>query len=119
VPTRRGCSGCSASTPAPTSPFPPPPAWRDNLGYAEHQLGNFGDAVGCYGRALAIFRDFGERFYEAEILTHLGDTRQVADDLQRAREAWQRALAILEDLGHSDADEFRAKLASLPPPVTE
>jgi DNA-binding XRE family transcriptional regulator len=27
VMNRRGCSGCWASTPAPTSPSPPPPAW--------------------------------------------------------------------------------------------
>jgi hypothetical protein len=33
-------------------------------------------------------------------------------DLPRAREAWQQALVILEDLEHPDSDEVRAKLAS-------
>jgi hypothetical protein len=30
-----------------------------------------------------------------------------------ARDAWQQALAILEELHHADADEVRAKLGQL------
>jgi tetratricopeptide (TPR) repeat protein/transcriptional regulator with XRE-family HTH domain len=85
----------------------------DNLGYAEHHLGNFAEAAACYERALAICREFGDRYTETEILTHLGDTCRAAGDLPRAREAWQQALAILDDLGHPDAEQVRAKLASL------
>jgi hypothetical protein len=33
-------------------------------------------------------------------------------ELAQARESWQHALAILEDLQHHDADQVRAKLAS-------
>jgi hypothetical protein len=35
-----------------------------------------------------------------------------AGELARARDAWQQALAILEDLQHPDADQVRAKLAA-------
>ena len=93
-------------------------AW-DSLGYAEHHLGNFADAAACYDRALGIFREFRDRFHEATILTHLGDTRHAGGDLPRARDAWHQALAIFEDLDHPRAEEVSAKLASLPPPVTE
>jgi tetratricopeptide (TPR) repeat protein len=85
----------------------------DSLGYAEHHLGNFAEAAACYERALGIIREFGDRFSEAETLTHLGDTRHAAGDLRRAREAWQQALPIFEDLQHPDADQVRAKLAGL------
>jgi hypothetical protein len=34
-----------------------------------------------------------------------------AGELAQAREAWQQALAILEDLQHPDAGQLRAKLA--------
>jgi hypothetical protein len=40
----------------------------------------------------------------------VGDIRHAADDLPGAREAWQQALTILDDLGHPDADKVRAKL---------
>ena len=86
-------------------------AW-DSLGYAEHHLGNFAEAVACYQRALSISRESGDRYHEAEALTHLGDTHQAAGELAQAREAWQQALAILDDLQHPDADQVRAKLAS-------
>lgn len=83
-------------------------AW-DSLGYAEHQLGNFSEAAACYDRALAIAREIGDRRGEADSLIHLGDTRQ-AGELPQAREAWQQALAILEDLKHPDAGKVRARL---------
>lgn len=85
-------------------------AW-DSLGYAEHHLGNLAEAAACYRRALAIFREFGDRFNEADVLTHLGDTH-AQGELAQAREAWQQALAILDDIQHPDADQVRAKLAS-------
>jgi hypothetical protein len=35
-----------------------------------------------------------------------------AGDLPQARQAWQQALAIFEDLQHPDAEKVRAKLDS-------
>jgi predicted negative regulator of RcsB-dependent stress response len=45
-------------------------------------------------------------------LTHLGDTWRSSGDHQAARDAWQQALDILDDLGHQDAAEVRASLSS-------
>ena len=87
-------------------------AW-DSLGYAEHHLGNLAEAAACYQRALSLYRESGDRFREADTLTHLGDTRHAAGDLAQAREAWQQALAILEDLQHPDAGQVRAKLCRI------
>jgi tetratricopeptide (TPR) repeat protein len=86
-------------------------AW-DSLGYAEHHLGNVAEAAACYERALILYRETGDRFYEAETLTQLGDTRRAAGDLAQAREDWQQALAIFNDLQHPNADKVRVRLAS-------
>jgi len=86
-------------------------AW-DSLGYVEHQLGHHRDAADCYQNALSLFRELGNRFNEADILTHLGDTRHAAGDQQEARAAWKQALDVLDDLHHPDADKVRAKLGS-------
>jgi DNA-binding SARP family transcriptional activator/tetratricopeptide (TPR) repeat protein len=83
----------------------------DSLGYAEHHLGNFAEAAACYERAVGIARVAGDRIYEAEALIHLGETRLADRHPNRAREAWQQALIILDDIHHPDADEVRAKLA--------
>jgi len=90
-------------------------AW-DSLGYAEHRLGNLREAVACYQRSLAIKLELGYRFGAADTLVHLGDTRHVGGQPGPAREAWQQALAIYEDLQHPNADEVRAKLASITDP---
>ena len=60
--------------------------------------------------ALRIFRTLGDRYDEAEILTHLGDALQASGDHQAACNAWHQALAILDDLQHPDAAQVRAKL---------
>jgi tetratricopeptide (TPR) repeat protein len=92
----------------------------DSLGYAEHHMGNLGDAAACYQRALSLHREAGDRFTEAEALTHLGETRQAAGNLTQAREAWRQALVIFEDLrNHDAAGKVRAMLAGAgvrPPP---
>jgi hypothetical protein len=49
-------------------------------------------------------------------LNRLGDVRLAAADPDAARTAWQRALAILADLDHPDADDVRAKLRTAAPP---
>jgi DNA-binding SARP family transcriptional activator/Tfp pilus assembly protein PilF len=82
----------------------------DSLGYAHHHLGDYSEAAACYHRALDLFRGDGDRFHEADTLTHLGDTQHASGDDERARETWRQALAILDDLGHADADQLRARL---------
>jgi hypothetical protein len=48
-----------------------------------------------------------------EVLAHLGDTQQSAGDSGAARDSWQRALAIFDQLGLPDADQIRARLRRL------
>jgi tetratricopeptide (TPR) repeat protein len=83
----------------------------DSLGYIRHQMGNHGQAVDCYQHALEIYEEGGHRYYQADTFTHMADVKQAAGDLDAARDAWQRALAILDDLGHPDAERVRANLA--------
>jgi tetratricopeptide (TPR) repeat protein len=83
-------------------------------------MGNLGEAATCYQRALSLHREAGDRFTQAEALAHLGETWQAVGKPTQARDAWEHALAIFDDLGNSDAaDKVRAMLASAdgrPPP---
>jgi tetratricopeptide (TPR) repeat protein len=86
-------------------------AW-DTLGFIELHLGDHARAIAHFETALAMCREHGDRYSEAEILTHVGDARHTAGGLPRARHAWQQALDIYDDLRHPGADKVRAKLAS-------
>jgi len=82
----------------------------DTLGYAEHQSGDHAAAVACYQRALGLFREFGDRYCQATVLAHLGDTRRAAGQNELARGAWHEAVAILDALHHPYAGTVRARL---------
>jgi tetratricopeptide (TPR) repeat protein/DNA-binding XRE family transcriptional regulator len=84
-------------------------AW-DSLGYVNHRVGNHDDAVACYHCAVKIFRDLGDRFNLAEALTHCGDVHLAAADDRSAHRRWRQSLAILDELGHRNADAVRARL---------
>jgi tetratricopeptide (TPR) repeat protein len=86
-------------------------AW-DSLGYVELHLGNVARAAGHFEVALRLCRDHGDRYFEAEILIHIGDTRHAIGELPQARQAWQQALAIYDNIQHPDASKVRAKLTS-------
>jgi DNA-binding SARP family transcriptional activator/tetratricopeptide (TPR) repeat protein len=85
----------------------------DSLGYAHHHLGHHDQAIACYRRAVDLYEDLGDRYYEANTLTHLGDAHHATSDFRAARDVWQEALAILDDLDHSDAYQVRTKLRDL------
>src|SRR5262249_37814425 len=85
-----------------------------SLGYAHHHLGHHTQAIACYQHALRLLRDLGDRYHEATTLTHLGDTHHTAGNPDAARDAWQQALTILDQLDHPHADTVRAKLHQTP-----
>jgi tetratricopeptide (TPR) repeat protein/DNA-binding XRE family transcriptional regulator len=85
-------------------------AW-DSLGFVHHHLGHHGEAAACYRRAIALYAGLGDRYLQADSLKHLGDSQDAAGDISLARDSWHRALVILDDLAHADADEVRARLA--------
>jgi len=84
----------------------------DTLGYIEHHLGDFAQAAAHFEHALDLSRDHGDRLVEGSVQSHAGDALQDAGELAQAREAWQQALAIYDDLHHPDAEKVRTKIAS-------
>ncbi len=85
----------------------------DSLGFAHQQAGQHAAAIGCYQQALDQYREIGSRWGVAETLGHLGDSHQASGHSGQARAAWEAALEILDDLGHPDAGQVRAKLGDL------
>src|SRR5262249_51823935 len=66
------------------------------------RLGEHPRAVSCYRQALALGHQWKTplaRRWLADMLADFGDALQTAGDLSGARQAWQRALQILHDLG--------------------
>ncbi len=90
-------------------------AW-DSLGYIERRQGNLAAAATCYEHALSLYREAGDRFCAAVALIHLGDIDEMAGEPTQGRDAWQQALAILDDIQHPAADSVRAKLAGTSDP---
>jgi tetratricopeptide (TPR) repeat protein len=84
----------------------------DSLGYTHRRLGDQQEAIACYRHALRLYREEGDRYNEADVLTHLADTRDATGDPGPARDAWRAAVAILDELGHPDADRVRRRLTS-------
>ena len=82
----------------------------DSLGYVEHRMGNLREATSCYQRAAGIARESGDRRNEGARFARLGDAYRDAGDLRNARDAWQQALDILDDLQRPDAGKVRLKL---------
>jgi hypothetical protein len=50
----------------------------------------------------------------AEMLTHVGDAHQAAGEPHAARDAWQQALVILDDLNDPGAAQVRTRLSGQP-----
>jgi tetratricopeptide (TPR) repeat protein len=86
----------------------------DSLGYAHHHLGHHTRAAGCYRNTLTLVRYLGDRYQEADTLANLGGVHLDTGDPRAAQDAWQLALAILDELDHPDAEQVRARLAGLP-----
>jgi tetratricopeptide (TPR) repeat protein/transcriptional regulator with XRE-family HTH domain len=83
----------------------------DSIGYAQLRIGRLAQAIACCDQAAELNRELGDRAGESEALIHLGDAYQAANRPDAAREAWQRALVILDDLYHPGAGELRNKLS--------
>lgn len=86
----------------------------DSLGYVHYRLEHQPEAIRCYENALALWREAAERYFEATTLTHLGDSHRAAGEPALAHRVWCRALEILEQLGHLDAEQLRVRLRAEP-----
>jgi tetratricopeptide (TPR) repeat protein len=80
------------------------------LGYRHHLLGEYEPAAASYQRAVDLYRGLGDRYNAASQLIKLGDTHCATADIASAQDAWAQALAILEELGHPDAEEVQVRL---------
>jgi tetratricopeptide (TPR) repeat protein/transcriptional regulator with XRE-family HTH domain len=85
----------------------------DTLGYVYQHLGEYPEAVRCFGHALELGALSGNRLQVANTSGHLAETHQAAGDIAAARSAWARALDVYDDLRHRDADKVRRKIREL------
>jgi hypothetical protein len=60
-----------------------------------------------------LYRAVGDRYFEADVLAHLGDSHRAAGNPAAAGDVWQHAFTILTQLNHPDVNEIRAKLGDL------
>jgi DNA-binding SARP family transcriptional activator len=85
----------------------------DSIASACHHLGRYQEAVARYLQAADLSHELGLRYYEAGILGRLGDVHGANAQSASAAAAWQRALAILDELGLPEAMQIREKLDQL------
>ncbi|MFG3689626.1 tetratricopeptide repeat protein [Micromonospora sp. NPDC047740] len=84
-------------------------AW-DTLGRLCSRLGDRGQADRCYEHALALFRDLGDQFFEAEVLIHRAEDRWAVGDQDAARADWDASARILAGLHHPWAAIVRDRI---------
>jgi len=82
----------------------------DSLGCTHLRMGQHEQAIALCRQSHQILIEIGDRYGQAQILDHLGDAYSARADIAAARETWQRALEILDNLRHADADIVRTKL---------
>ena len=92
-----------------SKPFLEAHTW-DSLGYIYFQLGDYQLATTSYRRAVGLFRETSAFYESAQSLTRLGDIQAAASNAEAARDTWQEALAILDNLAHPEASQIRSKL---------
>ena len=85
----------------------------DTLGYIYQHVGRPAAAAAYYQQAQCLAEAVGALAPCAGALTGLGDARHALGDTPAARDAWQRALAILDDLKHPGAEHVRTKINNL------
>jgi DNA-binding SARP family transcriptional activator/tetratricopeptide (TPR) repeat protein len=85
----------------------------DSIASACHHLGRYQEAVAHYQQAADLRHELGFRHIEASMLGRLGDVHRANSQPAAAAAAWQRALAILDELGLPEAMQLREKLDKL------
>ncbi|MET8830009.1 BTAD domain-containing putative transcriptional regulator [Streptomyces sp. NPDC004610] len=85
----------------------------DILGTVHARLEEHSTAIEYYEEALKTHHDVGNRWGEGHTLGNLGDVELACGDPFAARVSWERALEILAEFGHPDAEGIRERLARL------
>ncbi|WP_329529475.1 AfsR/SARP family transcriptional regulator [Streptomyces sp. NBC_01462] len=86
---------------------------QDTLGYALHHLARYPEAIERFERSARLFHGIGDRYLESDVLCHRADAHLAAFDRGAARAALETALALLEEVGHANAEQVRRKLRAL------
>jgi tetratricopeptide (TPR) repeat protein len=84
-----------------------------SIGEIHKELGDGVQAVACYETAVDLLHRSGYPITEARVLIDLADLQESLGDKESARNGWRRAGDILAQLTHPDADEVRARLATV------
>ncbi len=82
----------------------------DSIGYIHHCQGDHRTAVTYFREVLDDFALLTSRHVLSVSAEHLGDAYHALGELDAAREAWQRALAIPEGPTPAESDRIRGKL---------
>ncbi|ATY13732.1 AfsR family transcriptional regulator [Amycolatopsis sp. AA4] len=86
----------------------------DSLAHIAHHTGRHADAVEHYREALALYRESGNTYLEADTLEHLGHTHREMGDSGAARTVWQLALDLFRAQGRfAEVNSVEAALAHL------
>ncbi|GAA2158558.1 MULTISPECIES: tetratricopeptide repeat protein [Glycomyces] len=85
----------------------------DSLGYIHRRLGNRAQSIDAYQAAIAGFQSIGDRFSHASSLRALAEAHRDFNDATAARTAWEKALTLLDELDHTDAEIVRTELDHL------
>jgi tetratricopeptide (TPR) repeat protein len=104
---RNGVPHSTTRTPTPNKRC----TWN-GIGFARHHLGQFDRAVDCHQRAIELYLALGDRIGEVEALIRLGNATYATGESVAARDTWRRALGILDDVAHPDAEHVRAQLTN-------
>jgi DNA-binding SARP family transcriptional activator len=85
----------------------------DSLAHAYERSGDTTRALQYYRRAISLddgLDRLANRYYQADTLLRFGDLNRTVGDGETALGAWQRALDILEDIGHPEAVQVRERM---------
>jgi len=83
------------------------------LGQAYAELGEHKIALIYFERQITVAQEAGARDIEAEAFMYAGSSYGALGHIQRARDSWRKALAILELMGDQRAERARQWLAQL------
>jgi tetratricopeptide (TPR) repeat protein len=85
----------------------------DSLGSAYQVMANYDAAVDCHLRAVLMFRELGDRAAEAAGLDNLGLALAADGSGALARDSWQHAVSLYDEVDPVKARQVRARLAGV------
>ncbi|MFI6347453.1 AfsR/SARP family transcriptional regulator [Streptomyces sp. NPDC050560] len=85
----------------------------DTLGTVHQRLHQYDEAIVHYRLALETHRNVSNRWGEGHSLGNLGEAQLAVGDREAARASWERALSILAEFDHADAEKMRERFDRL------